>query len=343
MSEDDGLGSLCLELPKVELHVHLEGSIRPSTLLTLARRRRVALPADDEAGLAEWFRFRDFDHFVEVYLTCSRCLRDPEDFQLVVSDFLAEQARQNVYYSEVHFTVGTHVANGANPGELADAMWQAVLEGERYWGVTLRLVPDIVRNLGPRAAELPLEWAIESRRFGVVALGLSGSEAFPAAPFAEHFRVARQEGLRTVAHAGEQAGPDSILETLDACAPERIGHGIAASRDRALVERLVSEALPLEVCPSSNVALGIVARLEEHPFDELYRAGVAVSVNSDDPAFFDTTLTDEYQRLADTFGYEPAELAALARAAADHAFLAPEERDRLIERMDRRLAHLGLA
>ncbi len=341
MSSDD-LSSLCLELPKIELHVHLEGSIQPSTLLRLARRWGIELPADDEAGLAEWFRFRDFDHFVDIYLTCSRCLRDPEDFQLVVSDFLAEQARQNVYYSEVHFTVGTHVDNGVNAGEVADAMWQAVGEAERQWGVTMRVIPDIVRNLGPKAAEVPLEWAIESRDYGVIALGLSGSEAFPTAPYGEHFEVAKQEGLHTVAHAGEQAGPESIRETLSVCGPERIGHGIAAVRDRELMDHLVETGIPLEVCPSSNVALGIVPELTEHPFDELLDAGVVVSVNSDDPPFFDTTLSDEYSRLATAFGYQPSTLAELALGAVDHAFLDDGERRALLDRMRSRLTHLGL-
>jgi adenosine deaminase len=323
------LESFCLALPKIELHVHLEGSMRPATLLALARRHGVRLPADDEAGIAAWFRFRDFDDFVEVYLTCCRCLRDPEDFQLLVSDFLAEQARQNVGYSEVHFTVGTHVANGANGGELADALWQAITEGERRWGVAMRLVPDIVRNLGPAAAEVPLAWALAGRQRGVVALGLSGSERFAAEPFREHFAAARGGGLRTVAHAGEQAGAESIRATLAACSPERIGHGIAAVADPELVETLRREGPPLEVCPSSNVALGLVPSLAEHPFERLRRAGVPLSVNSDDPPLFATTLTREYRRLAECFGYDAPTLAGLARGALSQAFLDAGARRRL--------------
>ncbi len=336
------LSRLCLELPKVELHVHLEGSIRPATLLALGRRRGVDLPADDEAGLARWFRFRDFDHFVDVYLTCSRCLVEPEDFQLVVTDFLAEQARQNIRYSEVHFTIGTHVANGADAGELADAMWEAVLDGERRWDVTLRLIPDIVRNLGPEAAEVPLEWALAEKRRSVVALGLSGSERFSAEPFREHFRAARAAGLPTVAHAGEQAGPASIRSTLDACRPRRIGHGIAAATDGALMAALGRDRVPLEVCPSSNVALGLVADLASHPFDRLRRAGVPVSINSDDPPFFDTTLSQEYERLARTFGYREEEIAALARAGLDHSFAGDALRRDLERWMRRGFSALGV-
>ncbi len=118
-------------MPKVELHVHLEGAIQPATLLRLARRRRISLPADTEAGLRRWYRFDDFEHFAEVYVACSECLRDPEDFQLVVEDFLAEQERQHVFYTEAHFTISTHVGNGANPGEVADAMAESIAEGEK--------------------------------------------------------------------------------------------------------------------------------------------------------------------------------------------------------------------
>ena len=336
------LSAFCLELPKIELHVHLEGSIRPRTLLELAKRRQVDLPAADEAGLAEWFRFRDFDHFVEIYLTCSRCLRDPEDFQLVVRDFLEEQARQNVRYCEVHFTIGTHVDNGVNADEVADAMWETIREGERRLGCSMRLIPDIVRNLGPRPAEVPLEWALENRERGVIALGISGSEAFASEPFREHFDVARAEGLHRVAHAGEQAGPQSIREALDVCSPERLGHGISAVEDADLVESLAEARLPVEVCPSSNVALGVVDSLDDHPFDALYRAGVAVSVNSDDPPFFDTTLSQEYERLASTFGYPPIELAALALRPLDQAFLGDEQRRHLEAEMRSGLEELGL-
>lgn len=335
------LESFCRELPKVELHVHLEGSILPRTLLVLARRRGVELPADDEAGIERWFVFRGFDHFVDIYLTCSRCLRDPEDFQLVVRDFLTEQARQNVLYSEVHFTIGTHLANGVDGGEVADAVWQAIEAGEKELGISMRLIPDLVRNADMRHADATLEWALGARRFGVVALGLSGSEASPTEPFREHFEVARQEGLHRVAHAGEQAGAASIRAALEICGVERIGHGISALEDPALVERLRGERIPLEVCPTSNLALGFVARLEEHPFETLRRSGVAVSINSDDPPFFGTTLSKEYRRLAETFGYDRQTLAGLARRALDDAFLDEGRRAEIAARMEAGVKALG--
>jgi len=152
-------------MPKVELHVHLEGSMRPRVLLELARRNGVELPANDEEGLRRWFQFRDFPHFVEVYLACSRVLRAPEDFQLLARDFLESQAEQNVVYTEAHFTISTHIANGANGGEVLDALEEVIGEGEKR-GIRLRLIPDIVRNIGPEAADLTLEWALAGRGRG---------------------------------------------------------------------------------------------------------------------------------------------------------------------------------
>jgi aminodeoxyfutalosine deaminase len=335
------LGAFVQRMPKTELHIHLEGSIQPRTLLRLAERRRVSLPATDEQGVREWFDFGDFEHFVRIYLTCCECLRDPEDFQLVARELLAEQSRQNVLCFEAHLTIGTHLANGANGGEVADALGEVIREADQKHGIKMALIPDIVRNLGPARADRTLEWALDHRRQGVVALGLSGFESEPNEPFAEHFRVAADEGLRRVAHAGEHSGPESIRSVLEVCGAERVGHGISAIEDPDLIERLRSNDIPLEVCPTSNIRLGAVADLPSHPFDRLLRAGVPVTLNSDDPPFFDTTLTDEYLRVADTFGYGAGELAAIARTALRQTFLPDEERQRLEAEFDRQLAELG--
>lgn len=341
MSSDRGLQTFLLRMPKVELHVHLEGAMRPAVLLALARRNGVALQADDEAGLTRWFRFRDFEHFVQVYLTCSRALRTPEDFQLLVSDFLEQQALQNVLYTEAHFTIGTHLSNGANGGEILDALDETIREGERTRGVRLRLIPDIVRNV-PHLADATLEWALAGRGRSVVALGLSGSESrFPNEPFREHFATAEREGLHRVAHAGEHAGPESIRSVLDLCGAERIGHGVRAIEDPALVAELRERGIPLEVCPSSNVCLGVFPDLESHSFERLRSAGCRVTVNSDDPAFFDTTLTDEFVRLHRTFGHGPADLSGFSLTALRAAFLPEPERAALEADFLQQMEQLG--
>lgn len=327
-------------MPKVELHVHLEGSIQPRTLLTLAARHGVDLPATDEAGIRSWFHFRDFAHFVDIYLRCSGCLREPEDFQLVVADFMAEQARQNILYTEAHFTIATHLGNGADGDEVAQALLEAVADGERKWGVALKFIPDIVRNVGVAAADQTLAWALDQSPDLVVALGLSGFESVPNDQFIEHFRTARREGLHRVAHAGEHGGPESVISVLDDCGAERIGHGVSSWSDPGLVRRLVAEGIPLEVCPTSNVCLGVVPEASAHPFDHLRRAGVEVTVNSDDPPYFGSTLTEEYELLSRLFGYDEEQLEALSRAALRHAFLPAARRAALTEEFTRRFDEL---
>jgi aminodeoxyfutalosine deaminase len=339
--ESGSLRALALALPKVELHVHLEGAMRPETLLRLARRRGVTLPADDEAGLRRWFRFRDFEHFVEIYLTCSRCLRDPEDFQLLAADFVEEQARQNILHSEVHFTISTHLGNGVNGDEVAAALDETFSVAGRE-GTHIRLIPDIVRNVGPAAADATLEWALSNRSRGVVALGLSGFESEPNAPYKEHFEVAAEEGLHRVAHAGEHGGPESIRSALEICGAERLGHGVRAVEDPSLLEDLARRRIPLEVCPTSNVCLGVSRSLATHPWPQLVAAGARVTINSDDPPLFDTTLSDEYLRLAETFALQADDLAFLARQALQASFAEDPLARELSTRMQSEFARLGV-
>lgn len=342
------LESFVAALPKVELHVHLEGAMRPPTLLDLAKRNRVPLPADDVAGLRDWFRFRDFDQFVEVYLACSAALKRPEDFQRLVEDFAADQERENVRYTEINFTIGTHWLNGLPTDEILDAMAETIRAAERERGVVLRLIPDIVRDVGNRTADPTLEWALEGQKRGVVvALGLTGREAiYPSEPYGEHFEEAVRRGLHATAHAGEHGGPEVIASVLDHCRAERIGHGVRAVDDEGLVDRLRRERIPLEVCPTSNVCLGLYPDIAHHAFDRLRRAGVEVSVNTDDPALFDTTMSRELMALHDAFGYTPEELAGFTLAAARHAFLPPAEKADLEARLRTEIAeaaerHLG--
>ena len=340
MSRPGGLDRFIERMPKAELHLHLEGSIQPATLLRLASRHRVDLPATTVEGVRDWYRFADFAEFVDVYLTCLRCLRHPEDFQLVAEELLAELERQNVLYCEAHLTVGIHGQNGVNLSELADAMAETLEAGRRRRGVELRLITDIVRNL-PEQADTTLDWALAEQGRTVVALGLSGFESEPDEPFRDHFDKARRRDLRRTAHAGENTDAANVRSALTVCRPQRIGHGIRAAEDPALMDELRERGIPLEVCPSSNVALRSVPSLEEHPFHRLFEAGVEVTVNTDDPAYFDVTLNEEYRRLHRTWGYSAAELAGFSLAAVRHAFLPEAEKGALAEEFRRRFAELG--
>ena len=341
--DEGGLDAFLAEMPKVELHVHLEGAMNPATLLALARRRQVELPASDLDGLRRWFHYRDFDHFVEVFLTCSEVLREPEDFALLVLDFLEEQARQHIVYSEVHFTISTHVARGLDGDEVLDAMEGAMRRGRRRFGVEMTLIPDIVRNLPGERADITLEWALKARERGLaVALGLAGMEAgYTNDPFREHFRHARRENLHRVIHAGEHGGPESIRSALDDLDAERLGHGVRAVEEPELVAELAARSIPLDVCPISNLRLGVFPDLESHSFDRLLRAGVPLTVGSDDPPLFDTTLTREYRELARVFGYSAEDLAGFARVALQRSFLPADRKESLEEDFRRRCRELG--
>ncbi len=271
------------QMPKVELHIHLEGSIRPATLLQLARRNGVSLPAQDVEGLRDFYRFRDFDHFVDVYVTITRCLRTPDDYRLIACEFGADCARQNIRYAEVTFTIATNIKYTGLP-------WQAIVEGlnegraqsRAEFGMDWGWVFDISRN-DPGTQERVVEIALAARDEGVVALGLGGTEAdFPPELFERSFERARQAGLPSVPHAGEIAGPESIWAALRLLHADRLGHGVRCIEDGALVEHLRERQIPLEICPTSNIRLGVYPDYTAHPLRRLWDAGLLITVNSDD-------------------------------------------------------------
>ena len=318
--------------PKAELHVHLEGSIRPATLLELAERNGVALPARDLAGLREWFRYRDFDHFVEIYIAITRCLRTIEDYELIAYEFGAEMARQRVRYAEATFSPSTHDALGVP----RDVWWGGLARGRERaraeLGVEIAWVFDIVRNVpgdsqNRERADYIVGVAIEGMEGGVVALGLGGAEAgYPPEPFAPYFERARAAGLRSVPHAGEHAGPPSVWGALRELGAERIGHGVRSTEDPALVAYLAEHRVPLEVSPTSNIRLGVYPDYAAHPLPRLLEAGVPLSINSDDPPLFNTTLNDEVLLLHTAFGLGVPEIDELLLNGVRHSFLPPERK-----------------
>jgi adenosine deaminase len=312
-------------MPKVELHVHLEGSIQPATLLELARRNEVVLPATNEAELREWYRFRDFPHFVEIYIAASRCIRTPDDLELVARAFLTGQAAQRILYSEVTYTAQTHARNYGLPfAEQLAALNRARRWAEAELGVSMGLIIDIAREVEPEAGLEVANWVIGSHGDGVVALGLGGYEVGnPPEKFAAAFARAREAGVPLVLHAGETMGPASIWGAL-AQGSRRIGHGVRCLEDQALVAELRARQVPLELCPTSNICLGVAPSMEAHPLPQLLKAGLYVTLNSDDPPMFNTTLSDEYRAVSATFGLDRADLERLVLNAA-RATLLPSE------------------
>jgi adenosine deaminase len=331
-------------MPKVELHVHLEGAIQPETLLQLARRNNVSLPADSVEGLGRWYTFTDFDHFIEIYLIISSCICSPEDIELIARDFLRGQAAQNIRYSEITYTPYTHFStNKKIPfDEQFDALSRAREWAAKELNVQCGWVLDISRNVRPVEHSLTVaDWVIGGKGKGVVALGLGGPEAgHPPELFQEAFARVLDAGLSSAPHAGEVAGAASVRGALDALGAQRIGHGVRCLEDADLVAELRQRQIPLEVCPSSNVCLGVSPSIAEHPLPRLMAEGLYVTINSDDPPMFNTTLTDEYLRVAETFGFDLETIEQLAFNALRAGLMPESTRAQLEQEFRRQFAQL---
>ncbi|WP_431919656.1 adenosine deaminase [Micromonospora wenchangensis] len=330
------LSAFIAELPKVELHVHHVGSASPRIVAELAARHegRSPVPADPDA-LADYFAFRDFAHFIEVYLSVVDLIRDPDDVWLLTHEVARELARQQVRYAELTVTPYSHVRRGIPAPAFCEAIEDARRRAETDFGIALRWCFDIPGEAGLPAAEETLRISLDERPDGLVAFGLGGPEiGVPRPQFKPYFDRARAAGLRSVPHAGETTGPQTVWDALRELGAERIGHGISAAQDPELLAYLAERRIPLEVCPTSNVRTRAVARIEEHPLRRLVDAGVRVTVNSDDPPMFGTTLNDEYAVAARLLDAGPDGLAALAREAVSASFLDPAGQARIIAEID---------
>lgn len=308
-------------LPKVELHVHLEGTIDAQVASELARGH--GQDPDDALRLVDGDyprRFRDFDHFVDVFLATSRQVRTPDDLATVAAAFVRGQAAQNVLWTEATLTAGTFVANGMRPEDL----WAALRDGfAEEPDVHVGLIIDSVRELGPDNAAATVR-LVEDADAPIVGLGLTGIEgSVHESAFGVLRTAADQLGLGIVVHAGETGGPDNVRAALDDLGADRIAHGIAAMQDPDLVTRMVADRVPTDVCPSSNVQLGIVEDLDHHPVIDMLDAGMSVTISSDDPPFFSTTLTEELDHVMRRSALLRRDLADLQRRAIDVSF-APE-------------------
>jgi aminodeoxyfutalosine deaminase len=289
-------GASCSEpFPKIELHVHLEGTVRARTLLQIARRNSVPLPADSVEGLAGLYQYRDFAHFIDIWLLTTGALRTERDFRQVVVDYAAEAASHGAVYIEGIFTPAEPAGRGCDWDEVFTGYCDGAQQAAEQHGVHIRLTPDIPRGYPLEMAELTARHALAYRDRGVVGVGLGGPEAeFPPESFERAFEIARDGGLASVPHAGEAAGPASIRGALDSLHADRIRHGIRAAEDPGLLRELAARGVVLDVCPISNLRTGVVDSLAEHPLPQLAAAGVSCSVSTDDPAMFGTDLAADY-------------------------------------------------
>lgn len=324
-------------LPKVELHVHHVGSASPRIVADLAARHEGTspVPADPER-LREYFDFSDIEHFIEVYLSVVDLIRTPEDVAMLTYEVARDLSDQAVRYAELTVTPHSSIKNGIAAESFCEALEDARERASRDFGIGLAWCFDIPGEAGIPAADVTLDAALRVRPDGLVSFGLGGPEAgISRAQFAAHFDQARAAGLRSVPHAGESAGPESVWEALRYLGAERIGHGIAAARDPELLSHLAGAGIPLEVCPTSNLRTRSVSSLDEHPLPQLVAAGVAVTINSDDPPMFSTTLNDEYLVAAQLLGLDTDGLAELARAGVRASFLPEDRKSAIIHEIDR--------
>ena len=307
--------------PKIELHVHLEGTVRAPSLLRIARRNACDLPAATEPELAALYEFRDFEHFIELWIMTTHAIRTATDFREVVVDYAREAAGHGAVYVEGIFTPAERVRTGASWDEVFTGFCDGAEAATAETGVVVRLTPDIPRGFPVEAGLETARYAVKYADRGVVGLGLGGLEAqFPPEPYADAFTLAADAGLGSVPHAGEVAGPASIRGALDALGADRLRHGIRAVEDPALVRELADRGIVCDVCPVSNVRLGAVESLAAHPLPELLAAGVPCSISTDDPAMFATDLSQDYDAAA-TLGQtaEGAYAAGLQGALCDDA------------------------
>ncbi|MBC5824470.1 MAG: adenosine deaminase [Candidatus Eremiobacteraeota bacterium] len=328
------LGDWIGGLPKAELHVHLEGTITKPTLERIVRRNGMEFPAGDP------FHCVDFASFLEAFVRVVRCLQQPVDFVEIVGDYLKRAADQGVKHVELMFSPATQriYAPGLDLEAMIAAVHGVCAQADAAHGISSLLIVDVVRNLGEEAAGADLELALRCRKYGVAGIGLGGDERrFPAAPYAPIFQLARSEGLRRTAHAGEAAGAQSIVDAVTLLHAERIGHGVAAAGRPDVIALLKDRAVAIDACITSNSITGAVAPTDAHPLDQFLRSGLTATLSTDDPTFFRTSVIAEYQAAAG-MGLRIDQLGEIARNGFRASFAAPERKLKWLTELDSYLA-----
>ncbi|GLZ28255.1 adenosine deaminase [Lentzea sp. NBRC 105346] len=314
-----------LTLPKAHLHVHLESTVRPETVAALADAHGIVVPPLPEA-------FDGFTQFAAHNGVVRSCLQRPSDFARIAREFCADEAAQGTRYAEVTFTAAAHGERLGDPGMPLLAVLEGLAAGQAEYGIEVRVILDHPRRRSLERLRTTLRLAVSHPE--VVAIGVAGEEDHPLTPFADVFREAAEAGVGLVHHAGECCGAASVREALTLGRADRIGHGFRALEDPSLVAELRDRAVPLEVCPSSNVALGLAGSLSSHPLPLLVDAGLVVTLNTDVPSATGATLTSEYVAVREAFGYDDSAMAAFSAAAVSASFAAEDTKVRLRKEID---------
>jgi adenosine deaminase len=321
-------------LPKAELHLHIEGTLEPELAFALARKHGVRLPYASVEELRRAYQFTDLQSFLDIYYAVADVLRDAEDFRALTSAYLRKAHEQGVVHVEVFFDPQTHTCRGVAFATVLEGMLGALREAQQLYGISYRVIPCFLRHLTADEALRALEDMIPHREH-LAAVGLDSSEAgHPPSKFAQVFAQARQAGLLTVAHAGEEGPADYVREALDVLGVARVDHGVRCEEDPALVARLARERVPLTVCPLSNLKLRVVEDMQQHNLGRLLEQGVHVTVNSDDPAYFGGYVLENYLAVQQGLGLTLAQLTALARNSIEAAFLEPHAKQHWLSAID---------
>ena len=312
------------ELPKVELHLHLLGAIRPLTLLDFTRAAGIDTGFNTEKEMERFFTYRNFQHFIEVYTTIIDAITDERQFERLAFEVLEDSAAQNIRYAELSFSSRDHVERALDFADMIDAINRGITKARKQYAIEANIRIDLVRNEGPEKGMETLD-SIQDNPENIVSVDLGGSEdKFPPAPFMEVFKRAKEMGLHLVAHAGEAAGPESIWDAIHYLNVERIGHAATAIKDARLMSYLKENSIAIEACPVSNVRTGVVSSINHHPVREFYDRGLMVTVNSDDPTLFNTDLNNELIQLNHHLNFSLEQIYQLTQNALNAAFL-PEE------------------
>ncbi len=326
----NGLNSNWFNLvPKVELHLHLEGAIPHEALWTLIQKYGGDPSTPNLDALKQKFEFRDFPHFLENWAWKNRFQREYEDFTFMAEAVATDLIRQNIRYVEAFFSPSDFADLGLKPQKLAEAIRTGLSSVK---GIEIFLIADLVRNYGPEKATITLAEVNEVRDLGIIGIGIGGAEhEFPPELFESVYKEARRLGYYTSAHAGEAMGSESIWGAIRSLRVDRIGHGTRAEEDRALLDYLVEHQIPLEMCPISNVRTGVVNSIEEHPIKRYFERGIIVTINTDDPKMFGNSLAEEYRLLEEKLGFSREEIRTLILQGIRSSWQSEDKKNQLIE------------
>lgn len=328
-------------IPKAELHIHIEGTLEPELMFEFAAKNGCSLSFESVADIRRAYNFRDLQSFLDLYYQGAQVLLDEDDFYRLTWAYLLKAADQNVRHTEIFFDPQTHMQRGIKFETVIQGIQRALRDAEPQLGLSSKLILCFLRHLSVADAMKTLEEALEFKDW-IAAVGLDSSElGFPPEKFAPVFDRARQEGFKTVAHAGEEGPAEYIWQALSLLKVERIDHGIRCVEDAALVEHLVKQQIPLTVCPLSNIKLGVFDHLSQHNLIQMLNLGLCVTVNSDDPAYFGGYIEENFRALYEALGIDSQDIYKLARNAFRASFLDPAEKKQYLSELDEFVSGFG--